>query len=108
MRCRRPVCGPCQATNTHGTDTVRSARRRRRLLGSNTQTGATAFSDKSTYAEVGLKVGTHKIALLAYKVGITTPLSTNPAMTIGGLTVGLRQPPAAKEDRMNNVLRFYS
>ncbi|HLM85717.1 MAG TPA: transglycosylase domain-containing protein [Solirubrobacteraceae bacterium] len=57
--------------------------------GSNTLTGATAFSDNSIYAEVGLKVGTHKIALLAHRMGITTPLSTNPAMTIGGLTVGV-------------------
>ena len=31
--------------------------------GSNTLTGATAFSDNSIFAEVGLKVGTHKIAL---------------------------------------------
>jgi penicillin-binding protein 1A len=57
--------------------------------GSNTLTAATAFSDNSIYAEVGLKVGTRKIALLAHKMGITTPLSTNPAMTIGGLTVGV-------------------
>ncbi len=57
--------------------------------GSNTLTGATAFSDNSIFAEVGLKVGTHKIALLAHRMGITTPLSTNPAMTIGGLTVGV-------------------
>jgi penicillin-binding protein 1A len=57
--------------------------------GSNTLTGATAFSDNSIYAEVGLKVGTRRIALLAHKMGITTPLSTNPAMTIGGLTVGV-------------------
>ena len=57
--------------------------------GSNTLTGATAFSDNSIYAEVGLKVGTHQIALLAHRMGITTPLSTNPAMTIGGLTVGV-------------------
>jgi penicillin-binding protein 1A len=57
--------------------------------GSNTLTGATAFSDNSIYAEVGLKVGTHRIARLAHKMGITTPLSTNPAMTIGGLTVGV-------------------
>jgi len=57
--------------------------------GENTLTGATAFSDNSIYAEVGLKVGTHKIALLAHRMGITTPLSTNPAMTIGGLTVGV-------------------
>ncbi|MEA2208268.1 MAG: penicillin-binding protein [Solirubrobacteraceae bacterium] len=57
--------------------------------GSNTLTGATAFSDNSIYAEVGLKVGTHRIARLAHAMGITTPLSTNPAMTIGGLTVGV-------------------
>jgi len=57
--------------------------------GSNTLTGATAFSDNSVYSEVGLKVGTHRIATLAHKMGITTPISTNPAMTIGGLTVGV-------------------
>ena len=57
--------------------------------GSNTLTGATAFSDNSIYAEVGLKVGTSRIAALAHRMGITTPLSTNPAMTIGGLTVGV-------------------
>jgi penicillin-binding protein 1A len=57
--------------------------------GSNTLTAATAYSDNSVYAEVGLKVTTHRIALLAHKMGITTPLSTNPAMTIGGLTVGV-------------------
>src|ERR1019366_7158366 len=57
--------------------------------GSNTLTGATAFSDNSIYAEVGLKVGTERIARLAHHMGITTPLSTTPAMTIGGLTVGV-------------------
>jgi penicillin-binding protein 1A len=57
--------------------------------GENTLTGATAYSDNSIYAEVGLKVGTHRIADLAHEMGITTPLSTNPAMTIGGLTVGV-------------------
>jgi penicillin-binding protein 1A len=57
--------------------------------GSNTLTGATTFSDNSIYAEVGLKVGTHRIAHLAHLMGITTPISTNPAMTIGGLNVGV-------------------
>jgi penicillin-binding protein 1A len=57
--------------------------------GSNTLVGATAFSDNSIYAEVGLHVGTQRIATLAHQMGITTPLSTNPAMTIGGLTVGV-------------------
>jgi penicillin-binding protein 1A len=57
--------------------------------GSNTLTGATAFSDNSIYAEVGLRVGTRRIARLARLMGITTPISTNPAMTIGGLNVGV-------------------
>jgi penicillin-binding protein 1A len=57
--------------------------------GSNTLTGATAYSDNSIYAEVGLKVSTPRIARLAHRMGITTPLSTNPAMTIGGLEVGV-------------------
>jgi penicillin-binding protein 1A len=57
--------------------------------GSNSLTGATAFSDNSIYAEVGLKVGTHRIARLAHRMGIRTPISTNPAMTIGGLKVGV-------------------
>jgi penicillin-binding protein 1A len=57
--------------------------------GENTLINATAYSDNSIYAEVGLKVGTKNIARLAHRMGITTPLSTNPAMTIGGLTVGV-------------------
>jgi penicillin-binding protein 1A len=57
--------------------------------GSNTLTGATAFSDNSIFAEVGLKVTTKRIAHLAHEMGITTPISTNPAMTIGGLKVGV-------------------
>jgi penicillin-binding protein 1A len=57
--------------------------------GENTLTGALAYSDNSIFAEVGLKVGTKRIAELAHRMGITTPLSTNPAMTIGGLTIGV-------------------
>ncbi len=57
--------------------------------GENTLTGATAYSDNSIYAEVGLKVGTARIAKLAHEMGITTPISTNPAMTIGGLKTGV-------------------
>src|ERR1700680_4609108 len=57
--------------------------------GQNTLIGATAYSDNSIYAEVGLKVGTQRIASLAHAMGITTPLSTNPAMTICGLTIGV-------------------
>jgi penicillin-binding protein 1A len=57
--------------------------------GSDTLVGATAYSDNSIYAEVGLDVGTHRIAALARDMGITTPISTNPAMTIGGLKTGV-------------------
>ncbi len=37
--------------------------------GSNTLTGATAYSDNSIFAEVGLQVGTHRIARLAHRDG---------------------------------------
>jgi penicillin-binding protein 1A len=57
--------------------------------GTNTLIGATAVSDNSIYAEVGIKVGTKKIAHVAHEMGITTPISTNYAMTIGGLQVGV-------------------
>jgi penicillin-binding protein 1A len=50
---------------------------------------ATASSDNSVYAELGLKMGTKKIARTAHRMGIRTPISTNPAMTLGGLKEGL-------------------
>ncbi|HEV7584708.1 MAG TPA: transglycosylase domain-containing protein [Solirubrobacteraceae bacterium] len=75
--------------SSHGTEKFVVHNDENLYAGSNTLTGATAYSDNSVYAEVGLKVGTHRIALLAHRMGITTPLSTNPAMTIGGLTVGV-------------------
>jgi penicillin-binding protein 1A len=75
--------------NTHGTEKFVVHNDEGNYTGSNTLTNATAYSDNSIYAEVGLKVGTTRIARLAHEMGITTPLSTNPAMTIGGLTVGV-------------------
>ena len=75
--------------STHGQEKFVVHNDEGNYTGSNTLTGATAYSDNSIYAEVGLKVGTHRIARLAHEMGITTPLSTNPAMTIGGLTVGV-------------------
>jgi penicillin-binding protein 1A len=50
---------------------------------------ATAASDNSVFAELGLKVGTRRVARLARRMGIRTPLSTNPAMTLGGLEQGV-------------------
>ena len=75
--------------NTHGKEKFVVHNDEGNYTGSNTLTGATAYSDNSIYAEVGLKVGTRRIARVAHRMGITTPLSTNPAMTIGGLTVGV-------------------
>jgi penicillin-binding protein 1A len=51
--------------------------------------GATTSSDNSVYAEVGMQVGTRRVARLARRMGIKTEISTNPAMTLGGLTEGL-------------------
>ncbi len=75
--------------NTHGQERFVVHNDEGNYTGVNTLTGATAYSDNSIYAEVGLKVGTKNIARLAHRMGITTPLSTNPAMTIGGLTTGV-------------------
>jgi penicillin-binding protein 1A len=57
--------------------------------GSNTLAGATTVSDNSIYAEVGIKVGTRKIARVARRMGIRTPISRNYAMILGGLRVGV-------------------
>jgi len=50
---------------------------------------ATAASDNSVFAELGLRVGTGKIARVAQRMGLRTRVSTNPAMTLGGLKEGL-------------------
>jgi penicillin-binding protein 1A len=50
---------------------------------------ATTFSDNSVYAELGIKMGTKRIARLAERMGVRTPVSTNPAMTLGGLAEGV-------------------
>ncbi|MDW5596721.1 transglycosylase domain-containing protein [Conexibacter stalactiti] len=57
--------------------------------GSASLRSATTTSDNSVYAEVGIQVGTKKIARTAKKLGIRTPISTNLAMTLGGLREGV-------------------
>jgi penicillin-binding protein 1A len=57
--------------------------------GASTLARATTFSDNSVYAQVGIKVGTRRIASLAERMGIRTPVSTNYAMTLGGLRRGV-------------------
>jgi penicillin-binding protein 1A len=57
--------------------------------GARTLAEATAESDNSVFAEVGIKVGPPKIALLARRMGIRTPVSSNYAITLGGLKQGV-------------------
>ncbi len=57
--------------------------------GTATLRDATINSDNSVFAEVGLEVGTKDIAAMAERMGIQTRMSTNPAMTLGGLKEGL-------------------
>jgi penicillin-binding protein 1A len=58
-------------------------------LGSASLWSATATSDNSVFAELGIKTGTKRIARMARRMGISTQLSTNPAMTLGGLEEGV-------------------
>ena len=44
---------------------------------------ATTFSDNSVFAQVGIKVGTRRVARLAERMGIRTNVSHNYAMTLG-------------------------
>jgi penicillin-binding protein 1A len=58
-------------------------------LGTASLWSATATSDNSVYAELGLKTGTKRVARIARRMGIRTKLSTNPAMVLGGLKEGV-------------------
>ena len=50
---------------------------------------ATDISDNTVYTQVGINVGTKKIARFARRAGIRTPVSDNYAMIIGGLRIGV-------------------
>ncbi len=60
-------------------------------VGPTTLASATAASDNSVFTQLGLSpgVGTHRIARMAEAMGIRTPVSSNYAMIIGGLKVGV-------------------
>ena len=58
-------------------------------LGAASLWSATATSDNSVFAELGMKVKPKRVARLARKMGIKTDLSTNPAMLLGGLEEGV-------------------
>src|SRR5215217_1552849 len=57
--------------------------------GVRTLRSATTYSDNSVYAQVGIQAGTRKIAALARRMGIRTPVSHNLAMILGGLRQGV-------------------
>jgi penicillin-binding protein 1A len=57
--------------------------------GSQTLASATTTSDNSVYADVGVHVGTRRIAHVARRLGVRTPISTNYAMILGGLRDGV-------------------
>lgn len=50
---------------------------------------ATLASDNSVFAQLALDVGPDKVAEMAKRMGITTPLDGYPAETLGGLTIGV-------------------
>ncbi|HEX2265581.1 MAG TPA: penicillin-binding transpeptidase domain-containing protein, partial [Solirubrobacterales bacterium] len=72
-------------------------------LGTASLTSATTYSDNAVYAQLGMQVGPENVAETAHKLGIETDLSSdveysingaayqpyNPAMILGGLTVGV-------------------
>jgi penicillin-binding protein 1A len=57
--------------------------------GVSTLARATTFSDNSVYAQVGIKAGTKRVARTASRMGIRTPVSSNYAITLGGLKQGV-------------------
>ncbi len=57
--------------------------------GVSTLARATTFSDNAVYAQVGIKAGTKRVAATAERMGIRTPVSSNYAITLGGLRQGV-------------------
>ncbi|MEA2278772.1 MAG: penicillin-binding protein [Solirubrobacteraceae bacterium] len=60
-----------------------------KYAGTQTLAGGLTYSDNAVYSAVGIQVGTKKIARLAQRMGIRTPVSSNYAMTLGGLKHGV-------------------
>jgi penicillin-binding protein 1A len=58
-------------------------------LGSASLATATTFSDNAVYVQVGMEAGLKRVARTAEDLGIRTPVSSNPAMTLGGLETGV-------------------
>ncbi len=75
--------------NTHGKEHFVVNNYEGSYTGSNTLAGAMIRSDNSIYAELGVKVGTGRIAAEAQAMGIRTRVSKNLAITLGGLREGV-------------------
>ena len=57
--------------------------------GVSTLARATTFSDNAVYAQVGIRTGPKRIARTAERMGIRTPVSSNYAISLGGLKHGV-------------------
>jgi penicillin-binding protein 1A len=57
--------------------------------GARTLGAALTVSDNAVYAAAGLDVGTRRISRLIERMGVRTPVSTNPAMTLGAFKQGV-------------------
>jgi penicillin-binding protein 1A len=81
----------------HGQETFEVHNDEDSYLGSCSIICATTYSDNSIYAQLGLEGlkgktiqdRTHSIAATIHKAGYTDPISTNPAMVLGGLEEGV-------------------
>ena len=60
-----------------------------KYLGSASIADALTYSDNSVFAALGIELGTKSVARRARAMGIRTPISTNYAMTLGGLKEGV-------------------
>jgi penicillin-binding protein 1A len=74
---------------THGREHFTVNNYEDRYAGLTTLAQATAYSDNSVFAQVGIRVGTRRIARLARRMGIRTPVSHNWAISLGGLKHGV-------------------
>jgi penicillin-binding protein 1A len=58
-------------------------------LGSIPLTTATTYSDNTVFAQLTMRVGPGQVRQVAHRMGIETPLDANPAIGLGGLTLGV-------------------
>ena len=75
--------------HTHGKEFFIVNNYENSYAGTRSLTDAMITSDNSVYAELGIKLGTSNIARLAHRMGIRSPVSTNYAVTLGGLREGV-------------------